>query len=493
MRSRASAEAVRKPRALQFERLEAKNLELMRTLQILEEARANLADQYDFAPIGFITLDDRGCIREINLTAARMLDRERSQLLTMPFFTHVAKPSFKVFLNHLRECRLRQREVVSELALQTRTHQLVHVELRSVPVLDPRRGGIVYRTAVSDVTERLRADLALRESEERYRDLVELSPDGIFIQNEGGIVFANNAALRLCGVENAKDLIGRQIIDWVRPAFRKSLIAILPGQAPDARSMPTVESQFLRSNGTTVDVEVAARSFRHAGEPAMLVVARDVTRRKTAERNVLAISEREKTNFGRDLHDSLCQNLMGAACLAEALRNQMRKVSAVAAAEAEDIAHLLRQCVDEARSLARGLCPVAIEKSGLVAALHELTAEVTGRTRIGCSLECDDLLIVEDVTVATNLYRIAQEAVTNAVKHGNARRVLIQLAANNGKMTLRVRDDGKGFPAKPKQTGMGLHTMHYRASMIGGLLDVRRDGPRGTVVTCSFPSRREAQ
>ena len=90
--------------------------------------------------------------------------------------------------------------------------------------------------------------------------------------------------------------------------------------------------------------------------------------------------------------------------------------------------------------------------------------------------------------VATNLYRIAQEAVANAIKHGNAKAVLIQLAAENGNLTLRVRDDGTGIPAKPKQTGMGLHTMRYRATMIGGSLDVRRARPRGTIVTCSFPT-----
>jgi signal transduction histidine kinase len=251
--------------------------------------------------------------------------------------------------------------------------------------------------------------------------------------------------------------------------------------------MPMVEGRLARGDGSSVDVEVAARAFRYRGEPAVLVVARDITRRKKAERHVLTISERERSGFGRDLHDSLCQSLMGAACMAEALRNDLRRTGS-AAAQADQIARVIRQCVEEARSLARGLCPVTMEKSGLVAALHELTAEVAGRTRVGCALECDDSLTINDVSVATNLYRIAQEAVANAIKHGQAKSVLIQLAANNGRMTLRVQDDGKGIPAKPKQSGMGLHTMRYRATIIGGSLEVRRDRPRGTVVTCTFPS-----
>lgn len=203
---------------------------------------------------------------------------------------------------------------------------------------------------------------------------------------------------------------------------------------------------------------------------------------------MLAISERKRTTFGQDVHDGLCQSLIGAGYLADVLRRDLREIGPEATAKAQEIAKVVRASAEEARNLARGLCPVNVENDGLTAALHELAAEVTKRSRVGCALECDDRLSIADSAVATNLYRIAQEAVANAIKHGKAKSVLIQLAAANGRMTLAVRDDGKGIPAKPKQSGMGLHTMQYRATMIGGSLDVRRDRPRGTVVTCSFPT-----
>ena len=488
MSGRASAGSRGGPRARRPERSEERNLELARTLQIIEEARANLADQYDYAPFGAVTLDARGCIREINLTAARILGRERSRLLTMPFFTHVDKTSLPAFFQHLRECHVRQAEVIGEVTLRPRGREPVPVELRSVPVLDGR-GTTVYRTAITDITERLRGGRALRESEERYRELVELSPDGIFIVQEGAIVFGNAAGRRLCSVAKLRDLIGRELLEWVHPSFHPAVNGAL---SVPVREMLPVEVRWARNDKGAVEVEMLARPFCHEGEPAALVVARDITLRRRAERQVLAISERERTSIGQNVHDSLCQSLMGAAYLAGVLRNRLREISPESAAEAEEIGRIVRGCGEEARALARGLCPVHMEGAGLVAALHGLIADVSGRMRIGCTLECDDCLTLEDAAVATNIFRITQEAVANAIKHGRAKSIGIQLAADNGRVTLRVRDDGKGIPAKPKQSGMGLQTMQYRATMIGGSLEVRRDAPRGTTVTCTFPAHRTA-
>ena len=477
-------------REAQTERLKARNSELIRTLQLSEEARAVLADQYDFAPVGFVTLDAKGCVREINLTAAHMLGWERAPLLGMPFFTHIAKAHVSTFLRHLRDCRRQSCEIVCEAALRVRGGGEVPVELRSVPVLDPRRGDTVFRTTIINVTERLQVSRALRESEERYRELVELSPDGIFIVSEGAIVFANSAALLLCGVERAEALFGGEFIAWARSAYRPALSAILLG-ASTAREAPPVEAKFVRRDRTVIDVEVVARPFRHDGGRAVLVVARDISRRKAAERHVLKISDRERSNFGRDLHDSLCQGLTGAALLADGLRKEFQSVNPRAAEEAQYLAEVVRNCREEARNLARSLCPVTMEQHGLVAALHELATEVAARMRVGCTLQADDRIAIDDVSRATHLYRIAQEAISNAIQHGRAKSVLLQLGADNGKMTLRVEDNGKGLPAKPKHAGMGLHIMRYRAGLIGGSLDVRRVRPRGTVVTCTFSTHSE--
>ena len=187
---------------------------------------------------------------------------------------------------------------------------------------------------------------------------MELSPDGIFITSAGMIVFANRAALRLCGVESAEALFGGEFIVWARPAYRAALSAVLLRPFADHETRARGSTLRTRSDGTTVDVEVVARPLSRADErAAVLVVARDITRRKTAERHVLKISERERAGFGRDLHDGLCQSLMGAAFLTDALRKDLTDAQPRAAAAAEKVAHVVRSCGEEARSLARGLCP----------------------------------------------------------------------------------------------------------------------------------------
>ncbi len=484
MKRRApSVSSERAPTAVEV--AEAKIRELSRTLHIVEEARATLADQYDYAPIGFLTLDAKGCVREINLTAARLLGRERSMILAMPFFPFIAKGHLTEFMRHLTTCRYHHSAVVTELAVRTRLGATVPVELRSVPVFD-RDGVTVYRTVMTNITDRLRISADLRQSEQRHRDLVELSPDGIFIEYHGAIVFANRAATRFCGAESPREVIGRRLTDLVRRADRRSVTSLLE-ESRTTHDGPRIEAKLLCTEGKALEVEMVARPFMHDGEPAMLVVARDSSRRVAAERQVLAISEQEKTRMGRDLHDGLSQNLMGASWRAEALRNQLRKVDPAAAARADEIAQIVRNCMAEARSLARGLCPVTMEQNGLIAALQEFAAEIAGRSQVACSLDCDEHLNIADLDVATHVYRIAQEAVANAIKHGKARTVTIRLTAQAGQATLSVRDDGKGLPSQPRGAGMGLHTMRYRASVIGGILDIKRGSPRGTLVTCTFP------
>jgi len=130
------------------------------------------------------------------------------------------------------------------------------------------------------------------------------------------------------------------------------------------------------------------------------------------------------------------------------------------------------------------------DSHGLMSALQLWAAEVEDLFGVSCRFQCETPVLIYDDTMATHLYHIAQEAVNNAIKHGDSRKVLIQLAADQGRGTLLIRDDGKGIAENPANTqGMGLHIMNYRAGVIGGTLEVRRDATRGTVVTCIFPVR----
>jgi signal transduction histidine kinase len=156
--------------------------------------------------------------------------------------------------------------------------------------------------------------------------------------------------------------------------------------------------------------------------------------------------------------------------------------------EAAKLVKLVNEAVHKSRELARGLLPVVSDSHGLMSALQLWAAEVEDLFRVSCRFRCESPVLIHDDSMATHLYHIAQEAVNNAIKHGSAQEILIQLTAEQGRGTLAIKDDGKGIADNPTGTqGMGLHIMNYRAGMIGGSLEVRRGMPRGTVVTCLFP------
>jgi PAS domain S-box-containing protein len=214
----------------------------------------------------------------------------------------------------------------------------------------------------------------------------------------------------------------------------------------------------------------------------------DITEREQLERALLEISAREQRRIGQDLHDGLGQHLTGIAFMAKVHESKLAEKQMTDAADAAKIVKLVNEAIHKTRELARGLLPVVSDAQGLMSALQLWAAEVEDLFGISCRFECETAVLIHDDAMATHLYHIAQEAVNNAIKHGQARTILIRLFAENGWGTLLINDDGSGIQENhPSNHGMGLHIMSYRAGMIGGRLDVRPGPPHGTCVTCLFP------
>jgi len=164
------------------------------------------------------------------------------------------------------------------------------------------------------------------------------------------------------------------------------------------------------------------------------------------------------------------------------------------AAEAEKIVKLVNEAINKTRELARGLSPVVSESHGLMGALRRLSAEVEDVFGVSCRLRCEHPVLIDDVSVATHLYHISQEAVTNAIKHGKAARIEIVLGVSGSRGLLKVRDNGSGCKkALSDIKGMGHHIMRHRAKMVGGTLEIQSANPHGTEVTCIFPVHGKAQ
>jgi PAS domain S-box-containing protein len=211
--------------------------------------------------------------------------------------------------------------------------------------------------------------------------------------------------------------------------------------------------------------------------------------RKRLESEILEISEREQRRIGQDLHDGLSQQLRGVAYISHVLHDRLVRQGRPESADSGRITKLLNQAVDEARSLARGLFPVDLEASGLMTALKAFAATAKSIYRISCRFACPKPVLIHDNPTAVHLYRIAQEAVQNAIRHGKATRVVITLAAGKAGVTLCIRDNGRGFPETlPETRGMGMEIMKYRARMIGGSLSHRRGKGQGAGLVCLLPT-----
>jgi signal transduction histidine kinase len=217
---------------------------------------------------------------------------------------------------------------------------------------------------------------------------------------------------------------------------------------------------------------------------------KEISARHRLEREILEISEREQKRIGRDLHDDLGQRLVGISYMSHQLANSLAARNAPEAQQAAKITALLNDALGLTRSLARGLHPVALQSGGLMAALADLAERTSEMFQVDCRFTGSSTEPRLAGAAATHLYRIAQEAVTNAVNHGRANMIGIELKDGLEHASLSVSDNGIGMPAKlsPRRKGMGLRIMNYRADVIGGLLVFSTPSNGGTSLVCTVPT-----
>jgi signal transduction histidine kinase len=215
---------------------------------------------------------------------------------------------------------------------------------------------------------------------------------------------------------------------------------------------------------------------------------REIAERERLEKELLDISEREQRQIGHDLHDNLGQHLTSIAMAAQVLREKLDAKSPPEAGDAARIVALVEDGIAMARELARGLSPVELEAEGLMSALQELAAGLSKWSKVACLFECEAPVLIADAATAMHLYRIAQEAVSNAVRHGKPRRIVISLDETRAGVTMSVEDDGTGLPENWQGgQGIGTRIMAHRAAIIGGTISIEPNLTGGTLVKCHLP------
>jgi PAS domain S-box-containing protein len=345
----------------------------------------------------------------------------------------------------------------------------------------------LHSQALSD-RDREVAEDALRDSEERLRAILNTAVEGIItIDDRGRIETMNTAAERIFGYP-ANELVGKNVKVLMPSPYREHHDGYLnnykrTGHAKIIGIGREVVGQ--RKDGTTFPMDLAVSQVKLHDRMIFAGFVRDITDRKRLEKEILQISELEQHRIGQDLHDGICQQMAGVELMAEVLEQKLQKQAKALAPQAEKIAASVREVIGQTRALSRGLSPVLLESEGLMSAFKELASNTKEMFGVSCQFFCLKPVAVEDLTTATHLYRIAQEAVSNAIKHGKAREIQIVLSAEEGLLTLAIQDDGVGIQApSPKKKGMGLQVMKYRAGIIGGSIDVRKS-EHGTRVTCT--------
>ena len=227
------------------------------------------------------------------------------------------------------------------------------------------------------------------------------------------------------------------------------------------------------------------------GRRRIAELTNEIQERTQLQKELLETSERVQRRIGSDLHDGLCQHLTGTALAGQVLGQKLAGRSRPEAAEADRLVELIQEAIELTRTLARNLHPFEIQAGRLADNFQELAANASDRFKVSCQFECHPaapLPDVNDVNVAAHLYRIAQEAVTNAVRHGKATHINIRLDSTANEIILTIIDDGIGLPENARNgDGLGLRTMAYRASMIGATFNIERlSSLGGTRVTCTL-------
>ena len=343
----------------------------------------------------------------------------------------------------------------------------------------------------SRTSELSQSNVLLRESEERFRLLVEgVSDYAIFmLDSMGRIVSWNPGARRIFGFAHDQMIgqNGSSLYPTEESARGKPAADLLEAAQVDRRED---EGWRIRADGSRFWANVITAALRddEGKLRGFAQITRDVSELRALEKEVLEISEREQMRIGHDLHDGIGQELTGVALLTQNLRQKLAQQGMPEEAQAARIAGLINRTLEQARKLARGFSPVELGPQGLETALRDLAAKVQTSMQRACVMNFQGQANLADDAAALHLFRIAQEAVNNAVRHSRAKQIRIELDTIDGVTTLAVHDDGIGIPvvgSRPK--GMGISVMRYRARMIGATLDVQTSGA-GTSITCRCPN-----
>ena len=343
-----------------------------------------------------------------------------------------------------------------------------------------------------DVTSERRAALQLKAKAQQLRAVIDTAVNGVLMLDAVGTILIYNRACKQLFGYASDEIVGRNIA-MIMPAALQALPAGAQLGDPSAAPPPMVGAArpmtCRRRDGSTFPAEVTTGEASDSDQPLFVCVVHDVSERRRLEAAVLDAVGQEQRRFASDLHDGLGQELTGLAFLLSALATEARNQGSAQASELERAYDVANRAMQSSQAIARGLSPIGAAEGGLIRALGDLVARLQGPS--GPALEFSvaqgaPLHLVP--AAADHLYRIAQEALSNALKHSQAAAIKVTLDIEADHVRLEIRDDGRGVRSPDANpAGLGLRTMQYRASMIGARCGISSIKPHGTRVSCECP------
>jgi PAS domain S-box-containing protein len=465
--------------------LEIQNNALRVALIAFEESVESYVTLYDQSPVGYCTISEHGLILQANITSATLLDMERQALTKQPIARFVFKADQDIFYllhkqllktSESQECELR-------MVKGDGTQFWAHLAATAVKDGD---GAPVLRIALSDVTKRKQLDESVRESERFMKTLTDFMPSMVgYWTKDLRAMFVNREHVNWFGKSQEeikgiriRDLLGEELFCQSEP----HILAALAGEAQE------FELTLTRANGEKRETLSYFTPYRVENEvQGFFVLILDVTERKHLEEALISVAEERQRSMGQELHDNLGQQLAAMSYQSKALENKLRTSGdADSASIAASIAAQAQNAVKHCKQLAQSMLPFELEANGLMDALQAFASRVATTYQITCDFVCPNEVVIDDANLALNLYRIAQEAVNNAIRHGGARHLTISLASKEGLLRLSICDDGCGFfGADTKHIatpGMGIKIMQYRAAQLGASLIFLSRAEGGTEV-----------
>jgi PAS domain S-box-containing protein len=460
----------------------------------LLDSQARFRELFDSAPNGIALHDGSGHYLQVNPAYTHMLGYPEPELLrlgakgvTHPEDVEEGRRLFGELRDGLRDRYQRQKRFL-------RADGQIVWAISTASAVRATGGKLRYVISlVHDITERRAAEQALLRSQRSYRELVE-NANSIILRwdRQYQVTFLNEFGQKFFGVD-ALSFLGQALVGVIVPEFEstgRDLRQLFRQIAAQPQDCQTTSCEVLSGDGQNRWVTWSNRAVHNEqGEVTeLLSVGTDVTERREMQRQLLNVAEEERQRIGRDLHDSMGGQLAGAGILAAVLARKLAVAAHPDTHFAERILQVVNQAILQTRSIAQNLCPVTLDGGNLLNALRDFADTASVRFQISCQLETSRHPKVSDPSVATHLLRIVEEAVTNAVRHGKARRVSISLREQQGQISLAIRDDGVGFlSSQPSSHGLGLRTMRYRAELLGAEISFGSSPEGGACVCCRLP------